>query len=117
MVDFKNIDECERWINSQDWYQTIELSNGLVTPGRFDTRTRMRFFTDIDFGGKRFLDIGCNSGQYCLMARKQGAAEVIGIDINNKRLEQARALAAIEDCKIRYIHKSFLRLVNSGNLI
>jgi SAM-dependent methyltransferase len=114
MVSFKSIDECQRWIDSQDWYQTIELSNGLVTPGKFDTRTRFKFFADIDFGGKRFLDIGCNSGQYCLMAKKQGAAEVIGIDINDKRLKQARALAIIENCRIRYIHKSLFEASELG---
>jgi SAM-dependent methyltransferase len=115
MIDCQNKDAIEEWIHSQDWYQTIDLSNGLVTPGKFDTRKRLKFLTDIDFKkNKRVLDVGCNSGQYCLFASKRGAIEVVGIDIFEKRLEQAKTLAAIEKTNIKYFQKSIFEISDLG---
>jgi SAM-dependent methyltransferase len=97
-----NREKLESWIASQSWYQTIELSNGLVTPGKFDTKRRIKFLECIDFNNQTVLDVGCNSGQFCLYAKKRGAQRVVGIDINHERLEQARKLADLEGLEIEY---------------
>ena len=104
MANFsKNLStESKEWINKQDWYQIIELSDGTITPGTFDTRKRFRFFKNIDFTGKTVLDAGCNSGGYCLWSKKNGARRVVGIDINDKRLEQAKSLSEIENLDIEF---------------
>lgn len=47
-----------------------------------------------DLAGKRFLDIGCGSGLHALAAHRLGAAEVVGIDLDPKSVETARALFA-----------------------
>ena len=108
-------DEIENWINSQKWYQKICLSNGLVTPGSFDSSKRLEFFDGEKLLGRSVLDIGCNSGYYCLWAKKQGAARVVGIDINEQRLEQARILAEIEGLDIEYYVKSVTEIENCGS--
>lgn len=60
-----------------------------------------------DFTGMRMLDLGCGFGWHCIYAAEHGAASVLGTDISEKMLEQARAMtdspavsykrAAIED--------------------
>lgn len=96
MSIFKNKEEYKQWIDGEEWYQTIDLPSGLKTPGKVPTYLREPLFNQIDFKGKTFLDVGCNSGQYCFLAKERGAREVVGIDINTKRIEQARILAENE---------------------
>jgi SAM-dependent methyltransferase len=43
--------------------------------------------------GKRVLDFGCGDGQQAIALARNGAAEVVGIDIAERRLERARHLA------------------------
>jgi SAM-dependent methyltransferase len=54
-----------------------------------------------DLRGRRVLDLGCGFGWFCRWARQQGAAHVVGIDISEKMLAQARA--ATEDSLITYV--------------
>lgn len=102
MAIFTNKEEYKQWIESDDWYQTIELKNGLITPGKVPTQLREPLFDAIDFKGKSFLDVGCNSGQYCLTAKKKGAREVVGFDMDSKRINQARILAENEGYDITF---------------
>jgi ubiquinone/menaquinone biosynthesis C-methylase UbiE len=102
------------WVQSEEWYQTIELSGGITTRGSVDSRQRMRFLERIDPRDMRVLDIGCNSGAYSLWAKRNGAREVIGIDIQDKRLEQARKLAAHERLDITFTNRDLLTLHELG---
>lgn len=102
MAIFKDTEEYKKWIMSQDWYQTIELPSGLVTPGKVPTHLRTSLLQKIDFKGKSFLDVGCNSGQYCFTAKDNGASEVVGIDIDGRRILQARILAENEGYDVRF---------------
>lgn len=43
-----------------------------------------------DFKGKRVLDLGCGFGWHCRYAADNGAAYVVGVDISEKMLEQAK---------------------------
>lgn len=43
-----------------------------------------------DFQGKKVLDLGCGYGWHCEYAADHGAAEVTGVDISEKMLEEAR---------------------------
>jgi len=98
-------DRINNYINNNDWYQKIELSNGLVTPGTTESKQRLRFLNTEEIKGKTVLDIGCNSGFYCLWAKKNGANRVVGIDIFEKRIKQAQTIAEIENCEIEYFMK------------
>lgn len=88
-------DEIARWIGGQDWYQTIPVRDGLVTPGKTRSDQRLRLLPPLDLAGRSLLDVGCNSGMYCFEAARRGASRVVGIDVDRRRLDQARTLAAI----------------------
>lgn len=98
----KNTEEYKNWINDQNWYQTIHLKNGLVTPGKLNTDTRINWLNKFDFSNKTVLDIGCNSGQYSLYAKNAGAKSVVGLDINQNRIYQAKMLAVNEDINVNF---------------
>lgn len=44
-----------------------------------------------DFTGKRVLDLGCGFGWHCIYAAENGASYVLGTDISQKMLAQARS--------------------------
>ena len=40
--------------------------------------------------GKTVLDLGCGYGWHCKFAAEQGAAQVLGIDVSRRMIEEAR---------------------------
>jgi tRNA (mo5U34)-methyltransferase len=65
-----------------EWYHTIELAPGIVTPGWFDTRSvvsRLPFPESLE--GKRCLDVATFNGFWAFEMERRGAAETIGIDV------------------------------------
>ena len=80
---FMSDHEYISWAESQDWYQAIKLRNGYVTKGNEFEGRRGKLLSSIDYSNKRVLDVGCNSGKYALAAKAAGAAEVIGVDIDD----------------------------------
>jgi tRNA (mo5U34)-methyltransferase len=65
-----------------EWYHTMELSPGVVTPGFHDTRpvlSQIPFPASLE--GKRCLDVGTFDGFWAFEMERRGAAEVIAIDI------------------------------------
>lgn len=113
MPVFKSKDDYRDWINSEEWYQTISLPSGLTTAGKVSTHLRAPLFERIDFKGKSVLDIGCNSGQYCFMAKDRGAAEVLGIDVSSKRIRQARVLAENEGYDVMFEERGIFDMDSS----
>lgn len=69
-------------IAEHDWYHTLELAPGVVTPGWFDTR---RVVDEIPFprslDGKRCLDIGTFDGFWAFEMERRGASEVVAVDV------------------------------------
>ena len=112
MSVFNSKDEYKQWIESEDWYQTIELPGGLVTPGSWPTHKRKEIFENIDFKNKSVLDIGCNSGQYSFLAKEMGAKEVVGIDVLSKRINQARVLGENEGYEIDFQEKGIFNVAD-----
>lgn len=55
-----------------------------------------------DVRGKRVLEIGCGGGQCAIAFAKRGAIAT-GIDISNKQIEFARALAAREGVEVTFL--------------
>ena len=98
----ENLEEYKKWISEQNWYQTIHLKNGLITKGKINTDSRIQWFDKFNFSNKTVLDIGCNSGQYSMYAKKAGASKVTGLDINENRIYQAKMLALNEDIDVNF---------------
>lgn len=66
------------------WYHTLDLGDGVVTPGFFDHRPYVdRFPIPKDLSGARCLDVGTMDGFWAFEMERRGAAEVIGIDLDD----------------------------------
>lgn len=51
--------------------------------------------------GKRVLDLGCGYGWHCKYATEQGAAQVLGIDLSRRMVEEARKRNADNNIEYR----------------
>jgi tRNA (mo5U34)-methyltransferase len=69
-------------VAAHDWYHTIDLAPGVVTPGWFDTRAVVaQVPLPRDLTGKRCLDVGTFDGFWAFELERRGAAEVVAIDV------------------------------------
>lgn len=73
-------------VEQLEWVHTIDLGNGIVTPGLWRPHPLiLAAFSDIDFVGKKVLDIGCWDGLWTFEAEKRGASEVYATDCISQR--------------------------------
>jgi tRNA (mo5U34)-methyltransferase len=75
-------DALRQAVAGRQWYHTLELAPGIVTPGWFDTRrvvARLPFPASL--AGKRCLDVGTFDGFWAFEMERRGADEVIAVDI------------------------------------
>jgi tRNA (mo5U34)-methyltransferase len=67
-----------------EWYHSIELAPGEVTPGWFDTRAAAaKVPLPQDLSGRRCLDVGTWDGFWAFEMERRGAAEVVAIDLDD----------------------------------
>jgi tRNA (mo5U34)-methyltransferase len=67
------------------WYHTLELAPGVVTPGWFDLRTVAPQVLPASLAGKRCLDVGTFDGFWAFELERRGASEVVAVDIVDPR--------------------------------
>lgn len=67
------------------WYHTLELAPGVVTPGWFDLRTVAPQVLPSSLAGKRCLDVGTFDGFWAFEMERRGASEVLAVDIVDPR--------------------------------
>jgi tRNA (mo5U34)-methyltransferase len=73
-------------IHSLKWIHTIDLGGGVVTPGLWPRSALIdAALNQIDFCGKKVLDIGCWDGLWTFEAERRGAAEVYATDCLSQR--------------------------------
>ncbi|WP_161974720.1 class I SAM-dependent methyltransferase [Piscinibacter terrae] len=73
----------EEEVASQYWYHTIDLGNGLRTPGQFDHGPLIdRYQLPTSLAGKRVLDVATFDGFWAFEFERRGAAEVIALDLD-----------------------------------
>jgi tRNA (mo5U34)-methyltransferase len=80
------VTELSSEVEAQQWYHTIELAPGVVTPGWFDTRAipdRLPIPASLD--GARCLDVGTFDGFWAFEMERRGADEVIALDVLDPR--------------------------------
>ena len=79
--------EIQAEVDRLRWAHSIDLGNGIVTPGIWGAHNVQlhRAIGDIDFRGKKVLDIGCWDGLFSFEAEKRGAAEVYATDLISQR--------------------------------
>jgi tRNA (mo5U34)-methyltransferase len=78
------------------WFHNLDLNGIQTAPDHFlgdYPAAKFAHFAEIipdDLTGKSVLDIGCNAGFYSIEMKRRGAARVLGIDSDDRYLEQAR---------------------------
>ena len=85
------------------WFQNMKIGESWTAPdhflGDYPGEKFRRFARQLptDLSGKSVLDIGCNAGFYSIEMKRRGAERVLGIDTDDRYLEQARfAASALE---------------------
>jgi tRNA (mo5U34)-methyltransferase len=74
-------------VASARWYHGMELPGGIVTPGDYDLPdTARRIPLPASLAGKRCLDVGTRDGFWAFEMERRGAAEVVGIDVEDPAL-------------------------------
>jgi 23S rRNA (cytosine1962-C5)-methyltransferase len=67
-----------------------------------DQRDNRKFLGDLS-GGKRVLDICCNTGGFAVYAKVGGAAESIGLDLDEQVIELAKQNAKLNGVAVRFV--------------
>ena len=80
---FKFGENWRSFVDTVSERSIVEAERGLI-----------RLFPHGELHGRRFLDVGCGSGLHMLAAQRLGAAEVVGIDLDDVSVQTARALLA-----------------------
>lgn len=74
-------------VGGVEWYHTIELPGGVLTPGYFDQRSAVaKLPLPVSLAGKRCLDIGSCDGFWAFELERRGAAEVVAVDLEDPGL-------------------------------
>ena len=63
-----------------EWFHSIELEPGFVTPGRADTSAQVARLHLPDLRGKTVLDVGAWDGFFSFECERRGAARVVALD-------------------------------------
>jgi ribosomal protein L11 methyltransferase len=107
----KNIWVVPSWHEAPDPSALIlELDPGLAfgTGSHPTTRLCMEWLEAHPAPGRTVLDYGCGSGILAMVAKKMGAGDVAGVDIDPQAIESARANALRNHCEIDfYLPDSF----------
>ncbi len=82
----------------------IELDPGMAfgTGSHPTTRLCLQWLCETVTPGSTVLDYGCGSGILGIVAARLGAADVLGVDIDDKALESARFNAARNEVAMRF---------------
>ena len=91
------------------WYHSFTLADWLVIEGNQDSSFVLErldhFGFPADFTGKRVLDVGCNAGHFSFVAKRRGAREVVGVELDPQRIRQARYLANLLGLDVKFVHQ------------
>jgi tRNA (mo5U34)-methyltransferase len=71
------------WRVAELWYHTLDLPDGVVTPGWMDLRPVVERLPWPDVRGKRCLDVGTYDGFFAFELERRGAASVVATDISD----------------------------------
>ncbi|HEX7287840.1 MAG TPA: TIGR04290 family methyltransferase [Candidatus Angelobacter sp.] len=83
-----------------EWFHNIDLKGVPTAPAHFlgdFPRVKWKQIAPAlpeDLAGVSVLDVGCNAGFYAVEFKKRGAGRVLGVDVDDRYLSQARFVAA-----------------------
>jgi tRNA (mo5U34)-methyltransferase len=81
MSDTLAVEELRRRVAAIRWFHTIDLGNGIVTPGEDESLRKLpRFHLPERLDGKSVLDVGAWDGFFSFEAERRGAARTVAMD-------------------------------------
>ena len=110
----------ERAAQLGDWFHNIDLGGARTAPDHFlgdYPNVKWKQFKHAvpeDLTGRTVLDIGCNGGFYSIEMKKRGAARVLGLDFDERYLEQARFAAEVTGQDIEFRQMSVYDVAELG---
>jgi len=103
-------EELERRIQELgEWFHNLNLHGVSTAPhhflGDFPNVKWKRIAAQIpqDLSGATVLDIGCNAGFYSMELKRRGAARVLGVDVDDRYLNQARFASQLMDLEVEFL--------------
>jgi tRNA (mo5U34)-methyltransferase len=90
------------------WFHNMDLCGVRTAPDHFlGDYPNVKFQSfghalPADLTGKSVLDIGCNAGFYSMEMKRRGASRVLGIDSDERYLDQARFAAEVMGADIEF---------------
>ncbi len=91
-----------------EWFHNINLNGVLTAPNHFLGDFPSVKWKNIapalpaDLSGATVLDIGCNGGFHSIELKKRGASRVLGVDVDDRYLEQARFASQVLGLDIEF---------------
>ncbi|HUN87536.1 MAG TPA: TIGR04290 family methyltransferase [Terriglobales bacterium] len=101
-----------------DWFHNIDLHGVQTAPEHFlgdFPSIKWKHLADAipqNLAGATVLDIGCNGGFYCIQMKQRGAERVLGIDVDDRYLNQARFAAGQLGLDIEFEKRSVYEVAN-----
>ena len=112
-----NTDQIRRRVAELgEWFHNLDLGGVKTAPdhflGDYPAVKWERFCKALpqNLSGKTVLDVGCNGGFYSIKMKQRGASRVVGIDTDEKYLEQARFAAEVSRVDIEFHNLSVYRV-------
>lgn len=103
-------EEKIRMVQSRQWYHSIDLGDGLVTPGQRPLTALMQMLHQVgfpdSFEGLSVLDIGTWDGFFSFEAEKRGAKRVVAVDLDPPDFHGFSTARALLDSRVEYIQGS-----------
>jgi tRNA (mo5U34)-methyltransferase len=102
------------------WFHNLNLGGVMTAPEHFlgdYPAVKWRGFAQAipaDLSGKTALDIGCNAGFYSIEMKRRGAARVVGVDLSETYLEQARFASEVCGAEIEFRRMSVYEVEKLG---
>jgi tRNA (mo5U34)-methyltransferase len=88
-------EQARRAVAGHDWWHTIEVAPGVVTPGSWDHRSNVaRIPWPPTLTGLRCLDVGTMDGFWAFELERRGAGEVVAVDLPDPAREGRFRVAA-----------------------
>jgi tRNA (mo5U34)-methyltransferase len=103
-----------------DWFHNIDLGGVKTAPNHFLNdypNVKWQTFQHVipaDLTGKTVLDIGCNGGFYSIEMKRRGADRVLGVDFDERYLNQARFAAEVKGVDIEFRQLSVYDVAELG---
>ena len=95
-----------------EWFHNLDLFGVSTAPNHFlgdFPAVKWKHISPAipqDLKGASVLDIGCNGGYYSIQLKRRGAGRVLGIDVDDRYLNQARFAASTLGVEIEFEKRS-----------